>query len=995
MRYVFGTIFLTLLVGTGCSVQKMSGDLGSIVPPPPPPPRRVSLLAGIYDDYSGFKDGVGSEARFGRPTGLTTDGTSLYLADISNNVIRKIDIATRTVTTLAGMAGAAGSTDGVGSDARFNFAWKAAGLTLLNNVLYISDGGNNTIRKMNLATREVTTIAGTPGQTGSTDGTGAAARFNSPGGIASDGTYLYIIDIQTNLVRRVHLTTAAVDTLIPGAAGLNFNGGSSGAYSLIYDSAFLYFSDLQGKIFEVSAATGSKTDWATGCQLLPQIHGSCYGPPWGYVGTIAIDSAFFYLADSSINVIRKINRATGVATVIAGSYDIVGAADGVGSAAQFNLSQSGGIAVVGQTLYVADAGNYSIRAIDLTTNTVSTFAGGSSPVRSVGAIDGSAATARFSHPTTVATDGSSVFVADANNNSIRRVDRVNGQVSTLAGGFDFAYSAPGLAVDANFIYVAEYWTHIVHKVDKTTGAVSTLAGLAGTSGSTDGTGAAARFNHPTNALLYAGDLYVGDNTGIRKVNVSTGAVTTVKAVGATIQLAMDASSIYYAAGCAVHKIDRVSLIDTLLAGDANYGSADGVGAAARFNWLQGMVLVGGSLYLNDNGWRIRKLEVATATVTSLSSVDIYTFNYLTGGGRMATDGTYIYIPSTIRNEIKRVDINTWKSTTLAGIAPFNPYALVDGEGANARVSAPYGMATDGTNLYFADNWNSVVRKVDLLTGMVTTLAGNSSWAYADGPGAQASFNGPWGLVIDGDSLYTADGGNNVIRKIAISTGEVTTLAGQAGHSGSTDGVGTSAKFNLDWGGDLTIANGALYVADYGNNIIRKVVIATGEVTTLAGTAGVTGSNDGTGPAAQFELDYNWGLNCGAGMATDGTYLYVSEALNNTIRRIDIATATVTTFAGHAGVSGSQDGPRASARFGAPCGLSLSGSVLYVVDSGNSTIRTIDLETGEVSTLAGTPGLKASVDGIIPESASFSNPLGILATSLRVFVTEWTSIRVIR
>jgi sugar lactone lactonase YvrE len=150
-----------------------------------------------------------------------------------------------------------------------------------------------------------------------------------------------------------------------------------------------------------------------------------------------------------------------------------------------------------------------------------------------------------------------------------------------------------------------------------------------------------------------------------------------------------------------------------------------------------------------------------------------------------------------------------------------------------------------------------------------------------------TFNSPSGITTDGAYLYFTDTGSNSIRWIAISTGETAILAGStAGSAGSTNGTGTSALFNGPSG--ITTDGTNLYVADAGNNTIRKIVISTGEVTLFAGSStGASGSTDGTGTSALFHSP--------SGITSDGTSLYVTDAGNNSIRKIVISTRTVTTM----------------------------------------------------------------------------------------------------
>jgi len=267
-------------------------------------------------------------------------------------------------------------------------------------------------------------------------------------------------------------------------------------------------------------------------------------------------------------------------------------------------------------------------------------------------------------------------------------------------------------------------------------------------------------------------------------------------------------------------------------------------------------------------------------------------------------------------------------TTLAGTA--GPGNWADGTGAAARFSYPHGITTYGTGLYVADANNYTIRKVVIATGVVTTLAGIVPGS-ADGTGSAARFYLPSGITTDGTSLYVADTYNHMIRRVVIATGVVTTLAGTAGSSGSADGTGAAARFSYPHG--ITTDGTNLYVADTNNHTIRKVVIATGGVTTLAGTAGSSGSADGTGPAARFEYPH--------GITTDDTNLYVADTENSTIRKVVIATGGVTTLAGVAGSTGSADGTGPAGRFNAPWGVTTDGMSLFVADSNNQTIRKVE------------------------------------------------------
>jgi len=449
-----------------------------------------------------------------------------------------------------------------------------------------------------------------------------------------------------------------------------------------------------------------------------------------------------------------------------------------------------------------------------------------------------------------------------------------------------------------------------------------------------------------------------------------------------------------------------SLIMSHLAGSlGGWGSDDGIGSAASFGQPWGIITDGTNLYVADtNNYTIRKIVIATGEVTTLAGQAGVSGSSDSTDGTGATasfalpfgittDGTNLYVADTYNDTIRKIVIATGNVTTLAGQAGvFGSSDSTDGTGATASFGQPYGITTDGTNLYVADTRNYTIRKIVIVTGEVTTLAGQAGVYGAsdstDGTGATASFWLPSGITTDGTNLYVADQANDTIRKIIIATGNVTTLAGQAGvigYSDSTDGTGATASFNYPIG--ITINGTNLYVADTSNNIIRKIVISTGEVTTLAGQARVYGSSDstdGTGATASFAMPF--------GTTTYGTNLYVVDSCNDTIRKIVISTGEVTTLAGQAGVYGSSDstdGTGATASFAGPLSITNDGTNLYVADTSNNIIRKIVISTGEVTTLAGQAGVSGSSDSTdgTGATASFYGPEGITTDGTNLYVTD--------
>jgi cysteine-rich repeat protein len=304
-------------------------------------------------------------------------------------------------------------------------------------------------------------------------------------------------------------------------------------------------------------------------------------------------------------------------------------------------------------------------------------------------------------------------------------------------------------------------------------------------------------------------------------------------------------------------------------------------------------------------------------------------------------------------------------TTTAGTAGVT--GMADGTGAAAEFNSPSGIATDGTSLFVSDTANCTVRQIDLSTWAVTTLAGNAgTCGHADAVGVAAEFNIAQDLAYDSGYVYVADTDNHCIRQIEVATGNVTTVAGTAATAGTTDGVGTAALFTEPRG--ITTDGVNLYVADFGNHTIRQIVIVSWDVSTVAGQAGVLGSADGPGANARFNYPRS--------ITHHGGYLYVADTNNHTVRQLDLIAGTVVTVAGTAGNAGSADGVGAAASFTSPRGIAVDAESLYVADHGNSTIRQILLSTWDVTTLCGAAGSAGSADGV-GSAATMDGPWGLV------------------
>ncbi|HEX8616642.1 MAG TPA: SMP-30/gluconolactonase/LRE family protein, partial [Thermoanaerobaculia bacterium] len=459
-----------------------------------------------------------------------------------------------------------------------------------------------------------------------------------------------------------------------------------------------------------------------------------------------------------------------------------GAIDGNGTTAR--LFGGGLVRDSAGNVYAADTEAHVVRRIT-PAGEVTTFAG---LAGSFGRVNGTDADVRFNRPIGLAIDQyDNVFVADCWNGAIRKITPA-GIVTTFAGGgADKPFYFPeGVAVDRRngTVYVADTLHHTIRKI--VNGTITTLAGTQNVAGSADGWTSSARFNEPSGiAVDTNGDIYVADtsNSKIRKITPD-GFVTTVSGPG--------------------------------------FSYVDGPLGSARFNDPQQIAFASNrDLFIADqSNDRVRKVSGGVVSSTGVVPRPV-------GVAPDETGGAY----TSARNALYRVTGGT--TSLVAGLA--YPGSFADGTGSAARFRGPYDADTDSLgNLYVADANNCSIRKITP-EGVVTTYAGvPGECVPADGDLFTARFEGSiYGLdVDDSGNIYVAETWRHVIRKIAAN-GTVTTIAGTGGSRGSANGAGSAARFYTPY--DVAAApNGDVYVADTGNHLIRRIA-ADGAVTTLAGS----------------------------------------------------------------------------------------------------------------------------------------------------------------
>jgi len=618
----------------------------------------VSTVAGKVQVLS-TSDGTGIAARFQSPRAMAVapDGSALYLAD--GPTIRKVALPSYAVTTVAGTAGQPGYADGTGPTVRMGFLLHALEMSADGKTLFVADRSNKSLRTVALATGAVATIAGAPytGANQYVDGAGASARFSGIGGISRVDNTLFVADTFNHVLRAVDLTTFAVTTIagVAGTAGLT-DGAGVGAR----------FSSPQGLVAKGGALYSTSFD----------------------------------------GVLRKIALPSFDVTTILGDASDARPVDGTGAAARLGTAFAQPMADPSQNiLYYQDRSASSIRRIDLSALAVSTLAGSKDPE---GTIDGPMTDARFVSPDGLAAnaDGSVVFVSDAVTHTIRRIDTVGKTVATYAGAVGIEGATDGPAKDARFVepsalvwdttknrvYIADSGNHVVRAIDVATSTVSTVLGVAGSAGTVDGALADARIAGPIALSLDPGAqiLYVAESAPNAVV---TGGRAAIRALDLTART-----------------------VRTVAGGPPVTPPVDGPAATARFTSLRGLAYdsVAKRLIVSEGSRAIlRSVDIATGTVSLLAGKD-------------------------------------------------NEKGPADGAFVTARFSSPLGLvfAAGDNALFVADSGSHTIRRLDLGANVVSTWLGNPSVNGGSAPGTvlpfeRASLYYPGAPTIAGPNLLVA------------------------------------------------------------------------------------------------------------------------------------------------------------------------------------------------------------------------------------------------
>ena len=905
----------------------------------------------------------------------------------------------RIINTIAGTGVQGFSGDnGPATEAMLSNAW---GLALdSSGNLYFADYSNNRIRKVSATTGIITTVAGNGAWGYSGDGGPATeAQLAYLGGVALDAAgNLYITDNGHSVVRKVTAATGIIST-IAGTGEGGYNGDGIQATAAQLGGPMGVMIGVDGNLYIGEVYRVRKVDLATGVITTVAGNGdSAFTGDGGPATAAGLYGAYPLAMDGVGNlfigtqtVVRKVDATTQFISTVAGTGDTQGFAGDGGPATQALLSWASGVAVdaIGN-LYLVDQGNSRVRRVDATTGVITTVAGSDSGLPGDG---GPASLGWMDTPYGVVSD----FAGNLVISERARVRFVNSDV------------APAMAANPNGQSV------LVGDTAVFAGAVTGVPAPAmawqfssdGGLSFTDLVEAAPYTGVATPTLTITdapfslnGYLYRLRATNVWGESFSSPASLTVTKRMPIVTWATPAPIL---PGTALDAAQLNAAAD--VAGTFVYDPPAGTVLAAGSDYLLKATFTPDDWAAYSSAVNYVLLDVIGATgegarfITTIAGTGTSGFS---GDGGPATaaqlynpqaatlDGAgHLYIPDTTNHRVRKIDLATGVITTVAGtgVAGYNG----DGVAATAaQLNMPVALAFDGAgNLYVSDMSNRRVRRIDAATGLISTVAGTGAYGFGgdDGLATEAVLQDPHGLAFDAaGNLFIADSTSSRVRKVNAATGIITTVAG-GGYPAIGDG-GPATEAYLDYVSAIRFDKaGNLYVAAYAQGRIRRVSAATGIISTVAGV-GTWGSAGDGGPATAAQLANPVGFDF-----DDQGNLYIADSYNYRIRKVTAATGLISTIAGTGTLGfGGDGGPAAAAQFRSPGGVTVGeGGMLYVADTGNNRIRMI----AEAAPAAFAPqpvNKSTDVGGAVVFAAGVSGfPLPVLQWQVSSNGTTWADL----
>lgn len=642
-------------------------------------------------------------------------------------------------------------------------------------------------------------------------------------------------------------------------------------------------------------------------------------------------------------------------------------------------------------------------------------------------------------PNAVAVVDGGLLVTDDFYGVVRRVDLASGRETVIAGnGTKGLLGNGGPALEAQLcggtsnicpqqvsvapdgdLLVAEPGRSSIRRVDSQTGTITTAAGT-GTFGNTGDGGAAteARLGAPFGVVVEPdGDLLIADtsNNRIRRVDASSGSISTIAGGGAALGdggpatsarlsgprgLALQADGGLLVADRGQHRIRRIapdgSITTVAGTGAAAFSGDGGAATAAALSSPAGVTaLAGGDFLVADTANR-RVRAVRSGTIGTLAG-DGTTCAALSpcGDDGAATAAQLAAPTSTAVDSAGVVYVADGATRRVRSVNPDGTIRTFAGNGRlgssgdggpapAAQLYSPFGTAVgpDG-DLYVSDTVNHRVRRIDVASGVISTIAGSgvqcadaASPCGDGGPALDAQLSRPWGVGVDAaGNVFFVDNNLRRVRRIDAGTGTLTTVAGSGGPAGFSgdNGPATSAQFTEAQG--LAVAgDGTLFIADVGNNRIRRVDPRSGTITTVAGM-GIRGfAGDGGAATAAALASPN-----DVALAPDGD-LVIADTGNVRVRRVDSGTGTITSVAGNGTADFTGDGgPATQASLRSPRGVAVDAAdSIFIADTSNNRVRRVDSD-GVITTVAGDGAANSRGDGGPATGASLFSPWKLAVT----------------
>lgn len=1049
--------------------------------------RKITVSTGLLSTFAGdgtsgtaTGESIQATATSMTPACIRFDatGSNMYIADQLTNRIRKVDMATGLITTVAGTGTAGSHTDGTVATSANLRTPRGIAIDATGNI-YLSEAGTGShIVSVVKTDGKIYTIAGTGG-TGAGSNTAAAGTtvaLADPYFLSLDGNGdLLIADQTNNRVRKLNVVTGIIETIAgTGTSGETGDAGNATAATLTSPSSA--YVDATGNIF-ICDGPGGRIRVMTTCSS-PTVTATSPTVVLGNTSTITASGAtnYSWLPVSTLSASTGTSVTVTPTAVATATYSVVGVTSAcintvtttvtTGNGVSNNMwlyagsggtVGDGGAATSAQVLnsvdlaidasgnkYIAQNGTASHRIRKVTTTGIITTIAGTGATAATAADGVSAATATINAVQSLTVDASgNIYFAESGSGKIRKITAATGLLSTVAGGGGAGATADGLQATATSmspytvrldatgsnLYFTCASTHRARKIDLGTGLVTTVAGT-GTSGTfTNGTVAtSAALNGPTGlAIDGSGNIYITQSgadklmvvkadgkiynvagTGIGGGNGNAGIATSIQ-LNDPNHIAVDADGNIVVADFGNNKIRKIypatGIYTTFANASGGTPETSAGGSPATASIVQGPMGVtidaDGNVFLcNKSSGYVKVVGNCTTptvsasvgtnpitenTSTTLTATGTATsYSWSPANGLSATTGSSINVTGYVTTTYTLTGATGFCSATTTATVTVNPapsltITTLAGGGASLGDSGPstssqvpnvIDVAVDGFGNRYVVQSNTAnrIRKI-APDGTITTVAGNGTAANsADGAtAATASINHPVAVAVDASgNIYFAENLNGRVRKINVSTGLLSTVAG--GGSATTEGVAATTA-SVSPAGLRFDASGDLYIAD--GNRIKKVNMTTGVITTVAGSGSTAYNGEGLAATAA-------NLNNPRGIAFDGSgNMYIAQTSGHRVSVLK-TDGKIYTVAGDGTGGNNGDGIATAKRVNGPMYLTLDADGNLLVPEINSNrVRKIYVNAGMMTTYAGTGTASETGDGGPATAATINGPASVV------------------